>query len=795
MFTLHVLGGARIEGPAGRLTGEAVQRHRLALLALLAAARDGRVSRERLISVLWPEASDRDGRHLLNVSVHIIRKALGEQALRTEGADLRLDHTSVNCDLCDFRGALAQGDVRAAVTGYSGPFLDGFFLGGSPEFDQWQDAERSRVEEEFTAAVEKLAEEAGSKGDWQDAVRWWQILWTRAPEHERTTLHLMQALEASGDRAGALRAADAHTAYLAQEFGAEAGPEVARLATRIRSAPVTSAGHGEGKPLEAGAPDDQRELEAPMSVAVGVTQPARASGPRGVAGRPRSLRTTLVVVLLLAGGVLAFVLNPWRTPQRLSVAVLPFVDLSPQGDRAYLGDGMTEELLNALARIPGLHVAARSSSFQFRDPGVDVRMVGARLGVDAVVEGSVRLEGNRLRVTAQLIESKRGYHLWSDQFDRRVEDVFVVQEEIARTVARALGARLGHTTPDTLVRRFTDNPRAYDLYLRGRHAWNARTTDGMWNALRSFEEAVAADPSYAAAYAGLADTWQLLPDYGNVNARLGLARAKTAALRAIALDSTLAEAHASLGALLDDYDRDRAGAERAYRTAILLNPAYATARQWLAIHLADEGRHEEAAAEMERARRLDPLSRIINSAVGAIRYFARDYPSAIAEYRAVVDQAPDFALGWALMGRVYLVQGSLDSAVATLERSVRLSGGDPSYQAVYAAALAASNRLVEARTLAESVRDTQPEGYVPYCELASAFIYLGDFESALALFERGFEERDPAIKHIAVEPLYDRIRGHQRFQQLLRRAGLAGTPAAPRSGVITTSMSAGVRYN
>ena len=222
--------------------------------------------------------------------------------------------------------------------------------------------------------------------------------------------------------------------------------------------------------------------------------------------------------------------------------------------------------------------------------------------------------------------------------------------------------------------------------------------------------------------------------------------------------------------------------------AILLNPAYATARQWLAIHLADEGRHEEAAAEMERARRLDPLSRIINSAVGAIRYFARDYASAIAEYRAVVDQAPDFALGWALMGRVYLVQGSLDSAVATLERSVRLSGGDPSYKSVYAAALAASNRLAEARTLAESVRDAQPEGYVPYCELASAFIYLGDFESALALFERGFEERDPAMKHMAVEPLYDRIRGHERFQALLRRAGLAGTPAVPRSGLITTSL-------
>ena len=757
MFTFHVLGGARLEGPTGRLTGEAVQRHRLALLALLSAARDSRLSREKLVSLLWPEGGEKDARHLLNVSVHVLRKALGEQALHTEGADLRLDIGIVRCDLADFRRVLSQGDFRAAVERYDGPFLDGFFLDGSTAFEEWQNAEKTRVEEEFRSALEGLAEKAEVRQEWQEAVRWWQTLWTRAPERERVTLRLMQALEASGDRGGALRAAESHTNYLEQEFGAEPGPDVAALADRIRNAPVSPA------PLANGAFRDAAPVSASASIA-----PERMPS-----ATPRAAWRTALLVSAVAGiGFLAFAFGPWRTPERTSVAVLPFVDMSPLRDRAYLSDGMTEELLNALARIPGLHVAARSSSFQFRDPGVDVRKVGAQLGVDAVVEGSVRLDGNRLRVTAQLIESEGGYHLWSEQYDRRVEDVFAVQEEIARTVARALGARLGREVPDTLVRRATASPKAYDLYLRGRHSWNARTTDGMWQALRAFEEAVVVDPQYAGAYAGLSDTWQLLPDYGSVNARQGLARAKTAALRAIALDSTLAEAHASLGALLDDYDRDRAGAERAYRTAILLNPGYATARQWLAIHLADEGRHEEAAAEMERARRLDPLSRIINTAVGAIRYFARDYAGAIAEYRAVVDQAPDFAIGWALMGRVFLVQGQLDSAVVMLKRSVDLSGGDPSYRAVYAAALAASGRLTEARSLAESVRDAQPEGYVPYSELASAFVCLGDEAAALALFEKGFEERDPAVKHMAVEPLYDRIRGHPRFQALLNRAGL-----------------------
>ena len=383
----------------------------------------------------------------------------------------------------------------------------------------------------------------------------------------------------------------------------------------------------------------------------------------------------------------------------------------------------------------------------------------------------MRLEGNRLRVTAQLIETRRGYHLWSEQYDRSMADVFSVQEDIARTVAAALGDELVASMPDTLVARGTDNPQAYDLYLRGRHDWNSRTTDGMWRALRSFQEATTIDPQFASAYAGLSDTWQLLPDYGNVPARQGLAMAKTAALRAIALDTTLADAYASLGAILDDYDHDRPGSERAYRRAISLNPRYATSRQWLAIHLADEARHEEAAEEIERARRLDPLSRIINTAAGAIRYFARDYAASIAEYRSVLDQAPNFALGWALMGRVYLVQGAIDSAVTSLQKSVELSGGDPSYSAVYAAALAAAGQRHAADSVARSVRDAQP-GYVPYCELASAYIYLGEAETALGLFEKAIEERDPAVKHMAVEPLYDRIRTNPRFRAILGRAGL-----------------------
>lgn len=739
-----------MEGPDGRVRGEPAQRHRLALLALLAVARDNTLPREKLMGFLWPEQGTHEARHVLNVAVHVLRKTLGDGAIRSEGDDLRLDTTVVDCDLVRFRAAIASSDLQAAIASYHGPFLDGFFLDSS-EFESWQAAERAQLEHEYVSAIEQLAEQAERDGDIEAALQWWQTLATRSPDSVRFTMRLMRVLEATGDRAAALRVADSHAALLASEFGAEPSPEVAALATRIREHPEPAA-----------VPDP---IVASPRAEAGVV-PAPATG--------RRQRTMIAAgIVATAAAVLAFALAPWRAPPDESVAVLPFLNLSGDDSRQYFSDGLTEEILNALARVPGLSVASRSSAFQFRSSGVDVRDVGRQLGVGAVVEGSVRVVGNRLRVTAQLIETRRGYHLWSQQYDFAMQDVFEVQENIARAIAGALGDELLANLPAKLVTMGTKNTQAYDLYLRGRHEWNRRTTDGMWNALRAFEQAVALDPQFANAYAGLSDAWQLLPDYGNVPAREGLAHAKTAALRAIALDSTLAEAYASLGAILDDYDHDRTGAERAYRRAIALNRKYATARQWLAIHLADERRFSEASAEIERARQLDPTSRIINTAVGAVRYFQRDHASAIAEYRAVLDQAPDFALAWALLGRVFLIQGRIDSAVTALKRSVELSGGDPSYSAVYAAALAAQGNRAVADSVAQTVLAAQP-GYVPYCELASAYIYMQNFDTALRLFERAIEERDPALKHMAVEPLYDGIRHDERFRSLLERVGLGG---------------------
>lgn len=791
MHILRLLGTARVDGPAGRVAGKSVQRHRLALLSLLATARDNTMPRERLMAFLWPEQDTPRARHLLNVAVHAIRSELGDDTLHSEGSEIRLDPGSLDCDISRFRAARERGDLDAAIAEYGGPFLDGFYLEGAEAFERWQEVERARLAAEMESVLERRAAEAESRGEWALAAECWRRLVLAKPENGLPVLRLMLALEAAGDRAGALHAADAHTEFVAHEYGATPDAEVTALARRLRSFTPASGVRAiseDRQPISAGA-------NARGDADAGPSAPARAPdaahgpaspAPLGTAARngkrwSRGIPVLAALALLVAAVSYLTAHARWQATDPASVAVLPFMDLSEDQNQAYFSDGLTEELLNSLARIEGLRVAARSSSFRFREPGVDIRTVGRELDVAAVVEGSVRRDGDQLRVTAQLIDTHTGFHLWSQQFDRAVEDVFAVQEAIAREVASALSAELVRGIPDTLVARATAVPEAYDSYLRGRHGWNLRTREGMLRAVDAFQHAVDLDPTYAAAYAGLADAWQLLPDYADVPAREGLARAKTAALRAIALDSTLAAAHAALGALRDDYDRDRAGAERSYRRAIELNPGYSTARQWLAIHLADEGRFDEALEEIERSRRLDPGSLIISTAVGAVRYFADDLAGSIAEYEAVLDREPEFAIALALLGRSLLIAGRAEEAVDALKRSVDLSGGDPSYRAVYAAALAAAGRREEAIRIARDVEVGSREGYVPFCELGGAWVFIGDSAKALELFERGLEARDPAVKHMKVEPLYDAIRAHPRFQAVLARAGLiSDKPLAPR---------------
>lgn len=736
MVALKLLGGAHLVGASGFLTGQVSQRHRLALLALLRAAPGGTLPRERAIALLWPEHSTQSARRLLNLAVHVLRRELGDDVIVTAGDELRLRSDTIESDVAAFEAARAAGDYSKADALYSGPFMDGFFLQDAHEFEEWQAHERARLAREHAAVLEALAQSAEERGDTGHAARWWERLARVDPLDSRVVLHLMTALETAGAREQALRHGAAHTALLKSELEADPPAELRVLTERMRHAPG----------------------------------PVAISGPqRAVARRPhRRGRIALVAVAVAIAGFLAARPAALSSPRDTWIAVLPFADMSAAGDQQYLSDGIAEELLNALAQIPELNVVARTSAFRFSTP-VDVRDVGQRLGVGMIVEGSVRREGDRVRVTAQLIDAASGAHRWSAVYDRRVIDLFTLQEEVALAIAAALQLELGGTTRQALSRRPTDRGEAYQLYLRGRYEWNKRTERGVWNAIAAFRQAVATDPTYAAAYAGLADAHRLLPAYANVAGPDALRQSRAAAERAVALDSLSAEAHAALGASLQESAHDRAGAAREYRRAIALDAQNVTALRWYGLHLAAGGQFDSALVYVERAYRLDPLSPLTLGTIGTVHYFARRPAAAIRAFEDALALQPEWATGHAVLGRVYLMDGQLRAAIAALERSAQLSNGEAAARALIATAYATAGRRDEARRHVAALAAGSDGGFVPAVDLAAAYLALGQPEDALRWLRRGFDVLDTDLKYLKVDPRFDGLRERPEFQEILRR--------------------------
>ena len=766
---LRVLGGAVLSGNTGRVTGSAAHRHPMALLALLATAPSAAMSREKLMALLWPEAGQREARHSLNVVVHTLRRAFGDDVIRTVGGDLQLDFALIPCDVAQYAAALARGDHATAVALYGGPFMDGFYLDGADDFERWQETERSRLATAYAGALGAVAAAAEARNDWAGAVDAWRRLAALEPGTSRVTARLMVALERAGDRAGALAAADAHVAHMQTEFNAQPAPEVTALATRIRSHPANAATTVEATPRIAADASETLLPSSPSSR--DFTAPSRDGPPpakRSVAAWLRPAVALLLLVAAIAFGRTRLMASRGRTPPLPpSLAVLPFVNMTGDSANQYLSDGLTEELLNALASVHGLRVAARTSSFLFRDRGADVRDIGRRLGVSAVVEGSVRTSGSHLRITAQLIDARTGYHMWSDEFDRPHQDILAMQRDVALAVTSALRVRLAEHIGEAVLRASTSSSEAHDLYFRGRFEWNRRTEPGMLAAKDAFERAIAIDPRYALAYAGLSDAWHLLPLYGHVGTNEGLANAKTAALRAVALDSSLAEAHTSLAVMYLKYDHDRASAEREYRRAIDINPGYATAHHWYALFLVAGGRFDEATVQVELARRVDPLSRIINAAAGTVRMFARDYESAIAEFRAILALEPNWATGLGLLGRAQAAAGRYDEAIPAMEKAVSISKRQPSHVALLSHALALAGRPNESRALLRELEDARPASFAPPVDLAAVYVALGRRDEAFRILNRGVDDRDEEMMYMKVDPRYDSIRADPRFARLL----------------------------
>jgi TolB-like protein/Flp pilus assembly protein TadD len=455
-----------------------------------------------------------------------------------------------------------------------------------------------------------------------------------------------------------------------------------------------------------------------------------------------------------------------------SIAVLPFVNMSADAENEYFCDGLAEELLNALAKIDALHVAARTSAFSFKGKETDVREIGRKLNVRSVLEGGVRKVGDRVRITVQLINVADGYHLWSERYDRRMEDIFDVQDEISLAIVDALKVKLLGTQKAAVLKRYTASTEAYQLYLKGRFFWSKRSKNALQTAIQCFEQAIERDELYAPAWAGIADSYNLLIDYEGISRKEIYPKARAAVNKALEIDDQLAEAHTSLGMLIMLNEWDWLRAEKEYRLGISLNPNYATAHHWYSEWLLYSGRIADAIQEISRAVDLDPLSPAILKDKGLTLYYARDYDGALEYARKTLELDPDFVSVHRLLSIAYQGKGMFTEAIAENQRWDELSGNAAEATVSLAQCYAAFGKRDQALKLIESMYPENLSGGNLLRGIALVYAALGENDMAFTWLEKGYEQRAESLTTLKVDPKVDSLRSDPRFVSLLKKVGL-----------------------
>ena len=452
-----------------------------------------------------------------------------------------------------------------------------------------------------------------------------------------------------------------------------------------------------------------------------------------------------------------------------SIAVLPFENLSRDPDNAYFTEGVQDEIITRLAKIADLKVISRTSTQGFKSSD-NLQEIGRQLGVANVLEGSVQKAADQVRVNVQLVNSATTAHLWAESFDRKLNDIFAVESEIASTVANTLQAKLTGPERQAIAGRPTENSEAYQLYLKGRFFCNKRTANDFKTAIGYFQQAINKDPGFALAYAGLADTYVLLSGYGAASPKDSLPQAKAAAQKALELDNTLGEAHASLAEALFAYDFNFAEANREFQRAIELNPNYATAHQWYAESgLATLGLFDDAVAEIKRALELDPLSVIINADVGTVLSTARRYDEAIAQLGRTLEMDPNFYYARWNLGQTLELKGLNDEAIAKYQKAIALDD-DPLPQALLGHLYAKIGRKDEARQILEQLQESAKHRYVSPYYFGLIHLGLGEKDQAMDLLEKTYETRDGYnIAFLKVDPFLDPLRGDSRFEAFVQK--------------------------
>ncbi|PYV97699.1 MAG: hypothetical protein DMG86_17915 [Acidobacteria bacterium] len=495
----------------------------------------------------------------------------------------------------------------------------------------------------------------------------------------------------------------------------------------------------------------------------------------------RRTKTLAAAGIGFAVFLLLVALSPRSWQQRLwgglgsgrvrSIAVLPFVNASADPNLEYLADGVTDGIISSLTRVPELKVMARSTVFSYKGKETNARKIGKELNVDSVLLGRIAQRGDTLTIQTDLVRVDDGSELWGDQYNRKVSDLVAVQGNIAQEIYNSLRPRLTGQETSQLNEHETENPEAYQLYLQGLYYWNKWTESGFKRAIEYFNQAVQKDPNYAKAYAGLADTYNFMGDSGYEAPEQVWQNAKSAAMRAVKLDDTLAEAHISLALVRENYDWDWTGAESEFKRAIQANPNSATAHQWYGDFLTKSGRFDEAKEELKKSQDQDPLSLLINTSIGRQLFFARQYEAAIQQLKKTLDMDPSFVPAQHAIEAAYAQNGMYQEAVGERQKVLTLSG-NPDLAASVGEDFRKSGYPGVLQSWLEGLKEVSKRQYVPPYNIAVIYAQLGDKTQALAWLEQAYKQRDSKLTYIKIEPAFDQVRSDPQFQNILQRVGL-----------------------
>ncbi|MGB2765077.1 MAG: protein kinase [Candidatus Aminicenantaceae bacterium] len=485
----------------------------------------------------------------------------------------------------------------------------------------------------------------------------------------------------------------------------------------------------------------------------------------------------LVVIALVIAAVIILQLLPKKEagptpPDKPSIAVLPFEDLSLQQDQGYFCDGLADELINRLTKIESLKVPARSSTFSFKGKELGIQEIGKQLNVEMVLEGSLRKAGNKLRITVQLVKVSDGYPLWSEKYERDEADIFALQDEISLAIVDNLKIKLLGEEKAKIIKRSTNNNEAYDLYLQGQYFLAKRTEEAIRKAMKYFQQALEIDPNYAFAYIGLADSYLLLPDYSLTPQNDIFLYAKEALLKALEIDDSLAEAFTT-SASIKRFEWDWEGAEKDFKRAIELNPRYAPALHWYALDLMCIARFDESLKKIKLAHELDPLSLIINKNLGWVYYYSRKYDKAIEAWEKTHELNPNFSWVHLHFGQVYLQKSMYEKALIEFQKEKELSLGlNPVVDALIGVTFALMKKRKEAKKVLDDLMSKSKQTYVSPTGLALIYLALDDENNCIEWLNKAYEERDRWLTWLCMDPLFDSIRTNMQFKTLLKKMNL-----------------------